>query len=172
MLLRHAKSDRPAGVADRERPLAERGREASSLMGRYLAESRLVPDLAVISTARRAQETWDLVKPAFGCDVAQQDEPRIYEASAGAILGVIRETESQVHTLLVAGHSPGFQDLALELIGSGNHAALARLGRKYPTAGLVIIDFDGEQWSDAAPSLGRLERFETPGSVSGLVDEN
>jgi phosphohistidine phosphatase len=159
-------------VGDRERPLAERGRKASSLMGEYLAESGLVPDLAVVSVARRAQETWNLVKVAFGRELAQQDEPRIYEASAQAILGVIRETEPRTHTLLLAGHNPGFHDLALELIGAGTPSALSQLARKYPTAGLIVIDFDIERWIDAAPGLGRLERFETPGSVSGLVDEN
>ena len=43
MLFRHAKSDRPSGVEDHERPLAHRGREESALMGRHMAREGLVP---------------------------------------------------------------------------------------------------------------------------------
>ena len=169
MLLRHAKSDWPDGVDDHERPLAKRGRKACSLMGRYMADQALVPDLAVVSTARRARETWRLVNPAFVRDIVRLDEPRIYEASASAILDMIGETEPGVRTLLVVGHNPGMHDLALKLIGEANQSDLSRLRRKYPTAGLVVIDFKIRQWSEASEGLGRLERFETPARVSLAV---
>jgi len=57
ILLRHAKSAWPDGVADKERPLAPRGLEAASLMGEYMAREELLPDLVLVSTARRTQET-------------------------------------------------------------------------------------------------------------------
>ena len=168
MILRHAKSDWPFGVDDRERPLAKRGRKACPLMGRYMADEALVPDLAVVSTARRARETWKLTRPAFGREIVRLDEPRIYEASAGAILDVIRETQPGVRTLLLVGHNPGMHDLALKLVGEASQSDLARLRLKYPTAGLVVIDFKIAHWSDASEGLGRLERFETPTSVANL----
>ena len=173
MLLRHAKSDWPVGVDDHERPLAKRGRKACSLMGWYMADQALVPDLAIVSTARRARETWRLVGPAFVRDIVRLDEPRIYEASASAILDMIGETEPGVRTLLLVGHNPGMHDLALKLIGEANQSDLSRLQRKYPTAGLVVIDFKIRQWSEASEGLGRLERFETPARVSlAVVPEN
>ena len=92
MLLRHAKSAWPDGVDDHERPLAKRGRTACALMGRYMVDEALLPDLTIVSTARRARESWELVRPAFGQDIVERDEPRIYEASASAILDVVRET--------------------------------------------------------------------------------
>jgi hypothetical protein len=54
-------------------------------MGIYMAEEGLVPALAIVSTARRARETWELAGAAFAQDIVRQDEPRIYEASAHAI---------------------------------------------------------------------------------------
>jgi phosphohistidine phosphatase len=164
MLLRHAKSDWPDGVDDHARPLAKRGRQASPVMGGYMAAQGLVPDLAVISTARRTQETWELVRPAFARPVAQRDEPRIYEAAAGTILEIIRETESGIHALLLVGHNPGLQDLALKLIGQASGPDMARLREKYPTAGLAVIDFPAGTWREVT-AAGRLERFETPRSV-------
>jgi phosphohistidine phosphatase len=165
MLLRHGKSDWPGGVDDLERPLAKRGRKASSLMGGYLARHSLIPDLVLVSPARRTRQTWEMARPAFARDIARRDEPRIYEASAPAILGVIAETAPEIRVLLVVGHNPGLQDLARALIGAGRNQDLARLARKYPTAGLAIIDFDVTEWRDASAGTGQLERFETPASV-------
>ncbi len=169
MLLRHAKSDWPDGVDDHVRPLAERGRQASPLMGAYMAKEGLLPDLAIVSTARRARETWELARAAFGQNIAERDDARIYEASAHAILDVIRQTGPDVHALLLVGHNPAFQELALTLVGQESRSALSPLRRKYPTAGLVVIDFDIERWSDVSGGLGRLERFETPKSVTDFT---
>jgi len=165
ILLRHGKSDWPAGVRDLERPLAKRGRKASSLMGAHLAENGLVPDLALVSPALRARQTWELAQAAFPREIAQRGEPRIYEASARAILGVIAETAPEVRTLLLVGHNPGLHELARTLIGAGKPSDLTQLGRKYPSAGLVVIDFDIGEWGKAAAGLGQLERFETPASL-------
>ena len=71
MLLRHAKSAWPDGVDDHERPLAKRGRTACALMGRYMVDEALLPDLTIVSTARRARESWELVRPAFGQDIVE-----------------------------------------------------------------------------------------------------
>lgn len=165
MLLRHAKSDRPVGVEDHERPLAKRGRKNSPRMGRYMAEEGLIPDLAVVSTARRTQETWELARPAFTIDIAQQDERRIYEAPSSAILDVIKEIDPEIRSLLLVGHNPGFQDLALMLIGTAGASDLARLEEKFPTSGLVVITFDAGGWAGVGPAHGHLERFETPKTI-------
>jgi phosphohistidine phosphatase len=170
MLFRHAKSAYPAGVEDHERPLAERGRNAAPQIGRYMADHGLVPELAVVSTARRAQETWRLAADALGRGVPQKDEKRIYEAGSAAILDVIRSTKASVATLLLVGHNPGFQDLALELIGDGDKDDLARLRKKFSTAGLAVIDFDLKHWSDVSSAGGRLERFVTPKSIDAGAD--
>jgi phosphohistidine phosphatase len=165
LLLRHAKSDRPAGVDDHERPLASRGRLDSARMGRVMAAHCLRPDLAIVSTARRTRETWELARPAFGAQIVQQDESRIYDASAAAILDVVHEADSSLHTLLLVGHNPGLHSLILELIGTAEKSGLARLQQKFPTAGLVVIDFDIDLWTQASMGGGRLERFETPKSA-------
>lgn len=171
MLLRHAKSNWPAGVADRDRPLAPRGREAAPVMGRYLADELLLPDLVLISPAKRTVETWELVLPMLPEKPATQYEPRIYEAKAAALLYVVQETEPSVKTLLMIGHNPGFEELARRLAGHGDRYAVARMSQKYPTAGLAVLDFAVEDWRDVAERGGRLDRFVTPGSLGEGPDE-
>jgi phosphohistidine phosphatase len=170
MLLRHAKSARPAGVADMDRPLAARGRDAAPRMGRYLAEEGLLPDLVVVSAARRTRETWEHVEPHVDATEIRFDA-RIYEAPASRLLAVVRESPSSARSVLLIGHNPGFEDLAKLLVGHGDRYAFARLTQKYPTAGLAVIDFDRENWSEIAPRSGRLDRFVTPKSLGAEEDD-
>ncbi|MBA8879762.1 SixA phosphatase family protein [Phyllobacterium myrsinacearum] len=166
MFLRHAKSDWPDDIDDHERPLAERGRQASPLMARYMAKEGLLPDLVLVSTARRTMETWELVRPAFGYEIGWREEPRIYEAPARVIVDIVRSTSPAFKTLLVIGHNPGLHDAALKITGTGTESDLDRLGQKYPTAGLVVIDFKIRSWSELSEQSGQLERFVTPKTIN------
>src|SRR5438105_2422284 len=130
MLLRHAKSDWPKGASDHDRPLGPRGRHDAPHMGEEMGLRGLRPDLAVISTARRARETWDLVAPHLGA-VAQRFEDGIYEAEPKAILALIRSIDDAVGTLLVVGHNPGLEMTARYLIGGGVERLRDRLGEKF-----------------------------------------
>lgn len=165
ILFRHAESGWTPGMADHDRPLDGRGRETAPLMGRYLADEGLAPDLALVSPARRAGETWALAAPAFARPVPVREEPRIYEASAGMLLSLVQEAPPEVASLVIVGHNPGLEDLGRLLAGGGDRAALARLRSKVPTASLVVIDTGAEAWEGAAVGRGRLERFVTPKSL-------
>ena len=91
ILLRHAKSEWPNGVADSERPLAPRGRMAAPRMAAYLAREKLVADKVLISPARRTRETWALIAPSLTPAPETASEPRIYEAPVARLLAVVRE---------------------------------------------------------------------------------
>lgn len=171
ILLRHAKSDWPAGVADQERPLATRGREAAPVMGRYLATERLIPDHVVVSPARRTQETWDLVAAELPVDIRHRIDGRIYNAKAESLLSVIRDTPSAARNLLLIGHNPGLAELAGHLTGHGDRFAFARIKTKYPTCGLAILDFPVESWAGVAKARGKLDRFVTPAMLGDGPDE-
>ncbi|MCA1970504.1 MAG: histidine phosphatase family protein [Rhizobium sp.] len=162
LLLRHAKSAWPEGVADEERPLNGRGRAAAQLMGDYLAEVKLIPDLALVSTARRAQETWALVGERLPAQPETRNIAELYAASSGQMLDVLQAVEPASRTVLILAHNPGMQDLAFELCGGGDAASRERMSEKYPTAGLAVIDFPAAQWRDVGRGMGRLDRFVTP----------
>lgn len=162
LLLRHAKSAWPDGVDDHDRPLAERGRRDAPRMGAYMAEVGLEPDFALVSSARRTQETWALVAPALGKACPSQTVASIYEAEPAAILAAIHAAPQESGTLLVIGHNPGFEDLAALLAPEGEADTVARLRTKYPTAGLAVIRFDSKRWADIAPGAGRLAAFVAP----------
>jgi len=162
ILLRHAKSDRPPGVADEDRPLAEKGRQASEVAGRFMAEKGLIPEFALVSPSRRTRETFELLRAAAGHDISSHEERRIYDGGTRGILETIRQTGDGIGSLLVVGHNPGIHQLALALVDDGETNALARLRDGFPTAALAVIDFPVSRWIEVAEQGGTLERFERP----------
>jgi len=171
LLLRHAKSDWPRpGMPDRDRPLNARGREAVPRIAAHIFSHDLVPRRALVSTAVRSRETWKLMTPFFPRKPETIFERRLYESSPHAILSVIKETPASVKSLLVLGHNPGLQTLAMALIGSGENQAREDLAGKFPTAALAVIDFIVGPWSALRPGTGRLDRFVTPRALSGDDD--
>ena len=171
LLLRHAKSAYPQGVADRDRPLNDRGRAAAQLMGAYIAREALQPDHAMVSPARRTQETWEIVRADLA-DTPMETVPSIYEAPAGRILDAIRSAPAEVTSLLVIGHNPGLGDLAQRLAGEGPKDLIRELREKFPTAALAVLEFDAEDWAGIAAGGGRLQRFVRPRQPAAEMDHD
>jgi phosphohistidine phosphatase len=163
ILLRHAKSswDDPS-CDDFDRPLAERGRKAAPRMAAEMARRGLAPDLAIVSPALRTRQTWDLVAPALPRLPNVTFVPAIYEAEAETILDVVRGVPDWSETLLVIGHNPGLEALALDLASPDSDAdALARLAEKFPTGALALFTVKAD-WSELAARSARLDAFIRP----------
>lgn len=163
LLLRHAKSAwDDAALEDHERPLNARGRRAAALMGAYLAESGLVPDRALVSSAARTRETWKRMAKAWtGARPPAEVLDDLYLAAPAVILACVRRVSGRPARLLVLGHNPGLERLAARLAGADSDAvAVAALRDKYPTGGLAWLQFAAEDWADIGE--GRLIRFVVP----------
>ena len=158
VLLRHAKSDWPEGVADLERPLAERGRRDAPVAGHWIGDRVGTPDLALVSPALRTRQTWDLAAPHLGEVPDVQLDERLYDASAGALLALVRATDPAVRTLMLVGHNPGTADLASVLTGEGDEGERDLMAEKFPTSAIAVLRFLDE-WSDVAPVTGELVAF-------------
>jgi phosphohistidine phosphatase len=162
MLLRHAKTERAQpGERDRDRKLTKRGRNDASLIGAYMAHHGLEPDLALVSPAARAQESWALLADCFAKTPKTVSEERVYNADPQRLMDLLAETEG-AKSLVLVGHNPGLHDLAVQLIASGDVEARERIGEGLPTSGLVVIDLAFDDWSRLHPHAGRLERFVSP----------
>ncbi|GGX99749.1 SixA phosphatase family protein [Streptomyces minutiscleroticus] len=156
VVLRHAKSARPEGVADHERPLAPRGLRDAPAAGRALAEADCLPDLALCSTALRARRTWELASAQWGTPPSVRYDPRLYGAGAPGLLGVVRESPAEARTLLLVGHNPGLQELVLDLAGDGLGDALDAVRRTFPTSAVAVLTWHGAVWRDLAPGTAVL----------------
>ncbi|MFI4976072.1 MAG: SixA phosphatase family protein [Caulobacterales bacterium] len=144
ILFRHAKAEpRAAGGDDFDRPLAERGRSDAALMGRVLARQGLVPDIALVSPARRTAETWELACQAFpGARLELCDD--LYNAGPEDIVAEIGAHEEGAETVMVVGHNPGLHEVAVQLLidGSASAADIERMSAKFPTASAAAFLID------------------------------
>ncbi|MEU7470601.1 histidine phosphatase family protein [Streptomyces sp. NPDC044984] len=162
VVLRHAKSARPEGVTDHERPLAPRGGRDAPAAGRALAEADCLPGLALCSTAVRARRTWELVAAQWGTPPPVRHDPRLYHAGVPELLDVVRETPAEVETLLLIGHNPGLEDLVLTLAGDGLDDTLDRVRAKFPTSAIAVLSWRGAAWRDLAPGAALLTSLTVP----------
>ena len=165
LLLRHAKSAWPPEVPDRDRPLAPRGIKAAPLMAKYMAREKLIPDLALVSDSRRTRETWDLVGSKLPGGIDMRIVPELYEATPTDMVDVLRDSGAGNGTVLLLGHNPGLQELALMLTDGGDAQARAAMTDKFPTGALAVIDFSAADWRSIGIGSGRLERVVTPRSL-------
>ncbi len=140
MLLRHAKAEPGGGGDDHERALTKKGEADARRLGRHLRHVGPRPDLALVSSARRTRQTFDLLN-------AELAGPEI-EARVDAVL--FNATATQMHAttlgvdadrLLVVGHNPAVAELAASLALEGDQFDLDRLRNRFPPGSLAVLSF-------------------------------
>lgn len=161
IILRHAKSDwGDASITDAERPLNERGLEAAKLVGSYMDREGLTPDLILCSTATRAQQTVALVTQAWQSPPPVESVAQLYMAEPETLMGLIRAADESTRRIMVIGHNPGLAQTVYFLVHDHDPDEAARILVKFPTAGLAVIGFEAQPWSEITD--GRLLDFQTP----------
>jgi phosphohistidine phosphatase len=168
LLLRHAKTERdsPSGL-DRDRRLDSRGREDAPVIGRYLVDHNLSPDLVLVSTATRTRETWDLLARELDGKPEVDFVGDLYGADAGEVLQVVRAAsgradDKELKSILVIGHNPGLHELSIDLIGKAKVEDRQALEDNLPTSGLSVFKFAVDDWTDVSVRHGTLDRFVSP----------
>nr|WP_256250453.1 histidine phosphatase family protein [Mycobacterium malmoense] len=158
LLMRHAKSAYPPGVADHDRPLAPRGIKEAGLAGDWLRANALTIDAVLCSTATRARET--LAKT--GIDAPVRYVERLYDTTPGIMIEEINKVPDDVTTLLVVGHEPTTSALALTLADEDTDTAVAeRISAKFPTSAIAILAVPGA-WADLEPGQAALVGLQVP----------
>jgi phosphohistidine phosphatase len=162
LLLRHAKSSwHDNKLADRDRPLNERGQRAAAAMRQAMHDLGLAPDLVLVSPARRTLETLDALEPWDDTPLLEQLEA-LYLATPAQMLGVLHDVPETVRSVLLIGHNPGMHDLAQALAaGAAPTDSARRLANGYPTGALAEFAVAGP-WLRLGTGGARLTRFITP----------
>ena len=168
LLLRHAKSswDDPQ-LPDHARPLNLRGRHAAQAIAKEMRRLGLMPDVVMVSSARRTLQTLAAFEP---WDTTPVIEPldTLYLADAEDMLATLRRAPATARRILLVGHNPGLHNLAMMLAGA--HAAtmdkqVQRVASGYPSGALAEFAV-ACPWRDLAEGGGRLTRFLLPSDLS------
>lgn len=156
LLIRHAKAEAPsAELSDHERALTLAGRTAATQLGDALRSAGHAPDAAIVSTAVRAQQTWQLMSAELG-DVEVRHEPAVYETDDTGLQALIAQTPASAHTLVVVGHEPTISATAAVLAGQDSDTpSLKRIAHGLPTGTAAVLEYDGA-WADITARSMRL----------------
>lgn len=165
ILFRHAQADRPVDLVDHERPLSLLGHKQARIMGEYIGTQQLIPDLVIVSSAKRTQESWAAANEAGKITAMKVIEPRIYESSLDILLDTLKQQDEKHRILMLVGHNPGLERLTTWLASTSTEKALMQLQQGFTVGGLAVIDIPTKTWSTLQAQSGHLERFETPDTV-------
>jgi phosphohistidine phosphatase len=170
LLLRHAKSTwDDAAMPDRDRPLNARGRRAAIVMRQAMRDLGLIPDVVLVSTARRTMETLEALEPWDDTPLVEPLDT-LYLANPIQLIAALHGVAETVRSVLLIGHNPGMHDLALTLAGSqvlsGSGENERALTAGFPTGALAEFVIAGSWW-DLREGGGRLVRFLTPRTLEG-----
>jgi phosphohistidine phosphatase len=159
ILLRHAKSAYPDGVADHERPLAPRGVREAALAGDWIRDHLPPVDAVLCSTATRTRQTLDRTGITAPVTYAE----RLYDATVGIAIDVINAAPDTANTVLVIGHEPIMSSLALSLAApdTSDRDAGGRIALKYPTSAIAVLQTD-RPWKQLELRSATLTTFHVP----------
>ena len=145
VVIRHAKSDWDVPADDRHRPLAARGRRQAPESGRWIAEEVEPIELAVVSVAEGAWETWELVSAQLPYAARQVFDEAAYTFSGDDLVEVVRALPRELSVAAVVSHNPAVEELVRSLTGEWV---------PMPTAAVAVIDLPswrdrgGLRWAD------------------------
>jgi phosphohistidine phosphatase len=163
VLLRHAKSnwDDPL-LADMDRPLAKRGRKAGKLVSAWLKKQHIRPDLVLCSPSVRTRETLALIADAVGETTPVVYDKGLYLGEMEELLARLRAVDKAAACVMLIGHNPGMQDLAIALLRPSAKKGRAKLAAKFPTATVACFKLPIASWADLQPAEAVLTKFVRP----------
>ncbi len=164
-LIRHARAEPAIGRDDYERALTERGRADARRIAIALAARDFLPDVLIHSGALRAKQTAEILAAQWPRRVELDDELALYDSTRAMLFERTRALSDKSESVGIVGHNPGIGEVATIFAGSGADPELRRMGAKYPTGAVAVIDFGVERWEAVDRKAGLLKLFVTPGEL-------
>jgi phosphohistidine phosphatase len=146
ILFRHAKAaGRAVGVSDTARPLDARGRVDAAASGRWMAARGLAPQVVLVSPSLRTRQTWDCVRDLFP-DARVEFLDALYDAMPEDIEESLCACAGDAEVVLVIGHNPGLQELAVTYLADGLATAeeVEKVSGGFPTATVAVFEIAAE----------------------------
>lgn len=158
ILTRHAESvcsDDP--LKDHNRVLDPRGRRTADAIGGWMAARGHVPGRALLSSARRATETWSRIARRLPGAVETRTSGDLYHAAPESVLAELAvETASCV---IVVAHNPGLAALAQWLVRETPQRVEFH---RYPTGATLVLDLDVRDWRAVGARSADVVDFVVP----------
>jgi phosphohistidine phosphatase len=153
LLVRHAKSGRKnPELDDHERPLNRRGERDSITMSRFLMEQDETLDVIYSSTATRAIDFAQTLSEF--CGFTFIPDLSFYTFNFDEFFEILRSLPDSAERIAIVGHNPAITQAVNFLSGS----EIANI----PTAGVVALRCEINNWDGLREDCAEIEYFESP----------
>jgi phosphohistidine phosphatase len=157
VIVRHSKTEAYA-TTDHARTLTDRGKRDARNLGRWLDESEFTPEVLLVSSAARAQQTADFLSAQLDSEPESVVIDDLYGASPDEAIDICREhLDESVSCAAVIGHNPTMASLVDVLIDSDTDEDLGH----FPTSAAAVVQFD-DGWSSLGEGAGTLITIHRP----------
>jgi phosphohistidine phosphatase len=157
LILRHAHAPLNKSLADHDRSLSERGVLDSQLIGRFILDKNIAPDLIISSSAKRALSTSENIIYSGNLKNDFVVKPTIYASDSSFILNLLSEQKNKYETICLVGHEPHLSTFIYNMTSCNNFIL--------NTANLAIIDVEIEKWEHIEYKKGILSLHITPNEL-------
>lgn len=164
LIMRHGKSSwKHKDLADHERPLAKRGVRDSGMMGEFIREKELTPQLILSSTAVRTIQTAQIFSEVDGFHGNTIALDSLYLAEAEIYVQELKKLSDEYERVMVIGHNPGLETL-LQMI-TGRIEAL-------PTGVIAYVSLPISKWAELeGDAEGELIQLWRPKELREMIEE-
>lgn len=153
-IIRHAKSSwKDYSLDDFDRPLNKRGFLNAPLMGKYLKDKNIVPDIILSSPALRAKTTAEIIANKVKYKKQIVYEESIYEADINTLHNIITSLKNKYNIAFIIGHNPGLNLLVDNYVG---------FDENIPTCGVVELEIKSDSWENINSKNIKLLSFNYP----------
>lgn len=164
-LLRHGEASNAANT-DKARPLTDQGKSDTIALGKYLCSKKYEPELCMVSTATRTQQSFENICANAKIDKVQHKD-EIYSASRGQLFSMLQDIDDTVSSVLLIGHNPAIYELAAMLAANGADNFMSRLSMGHPPASFCAFDAPCEKWADLDPDACSIIDHAVPFDYNG-----
>ena len=153
-LVRHAKSARPFGVEDLERPLNRRGRRDGAVMAVQLAKEEHSPELFLTSHSLRTRQTTELVSADLDAQI--EVVPELYMGRAEDVEDLVRGVDPSIASVAIVSHLPTIERCLWACKTRGRIEL-------FPTLAMARLEH-GSSWADFQFATATVHEFMIPRS--------
>ena len=140
-LVRHGKSSWEYDVGDRDRPLKKRGIADAGLVSKEFNDCGVMPEVVFSSPAKRAFETCKIfVRNLNIIEENVRINDVLYDFGGQNVIQFIRLLPNSYKNVMIFGHNHAFTSI----VNTYGSVYIDNL----PTSGLVVLEFDIENWND------------------------
>jgi len=154
-LIRHAKSDwNDENKSDFDRGLNKRGEKAILTMAKALKEKKVMPDLILSSSAKRAKLTARGLAKEIEYNRKIKYIDALYMAEPETIRELIKDVNNKYDTIFIVGHNPETTELSNMMIDDYID--------NVPTLGIVALKLPIDDWKAFKLGKGKMQFFIYP----------